>query len=179
MKRFFLTIAIPCLLVVPAHAADSVDAVWIQRNVDFTFLGLETAYSCDFMKGAIEMLLQHVGAKDVEVVVPSCGGFKAPERQLRVLATYSTLAPAGAGDADVVKAAWSEVELGRWHPRSIEDRDCELLEQFQKYLLPTIEHEVIEGTTGCGAAKHSILGTLKLRVLKPVASDNAAATSEE
>ena len=49
------------------------------------------------------------------------GGSQALTRSL-----FSTLVPAAKGDVDIVKAAWSEVELGKRHPRSIDDRDCEL-----------------------------------------------------
>lgn len=174
MTRYLLTIALTTVMGLPAIAADTVDATWTEQDVDFTFISLETAYSCDEIEGKIEVLLRSVGATEIDVKVPSCGAFKYPQRQLRVLARFSTLVPAVEGDVDIVQAAWSEVELGKWQPRSIGDRDCELLEQFQKYLLSTIEHEVIEGATGCGATKHTISGRLKLRVLKPVAADDAA-----
>jgi hypothetical protein len=71
----------------------------------------------------------------------------------------------------IVKAAWIEVELGKGSPRSIDDRDCELLEQFQKLLLPEFEHEVIEGRAGCDPARRTISGVLKMNVLTPVTAD--------
>ena len=171
MRRFLLTMFFLYLIVLPATATETIDAVWIEQEVDFTFISLGMAYSCDLLEGRIGMLLRHVGATDVHVTVPSCNAFKDPQRQLRVMARFSTLVLAVDGDGDIIKATWSEVELGKRHPRSIDDTDCELLEQFQKYLLPTIEHEVLEGTTGCSATKRSIVGRLKLRVLKPVAGD--------
>jgi hypothetical protein len=107
-----------------------------------------------------------------------CTGFDRPQPRLHITAEFSTLVPAAPGDEDIVKAAWSEVDLGRGSPRSIGDGDCELLEAFQKFLLPAIEHEVIEGTTGCGATKRTILGRLKLKVLMPVAVDGEANDGE-
>jgi hypothetical protein len=155
------------LMVIPATAAETVDAVWKEQEIDFAFLGLDVAYSCDAIKASLEMLLHHVGAADVEVIVPSCGGFKGAHSHHRIDARFSTLVPAGDGDVDIVKAAWSEVELGKRHPRSIDDGDCELLEHFQKYLLSAIEHEAIEGAAGCGAARRSS-GNAEAEVLKPV-----------
>lgn len=70
------------------------------------------------------------------------------------------------------------MKLGKRQPRSIDDRDCELLEQSQEYLLSTIEHEVIEGEAVCGATKRSIAGRLNLKVLKPVPGDDAAENDE-
>ena len=172
MKRFLLTLAFSSLIVLPATAAETVDAVWIEQEIEFTYLGLNAAYSCDLMEARIRMLLRHVGAADdVDVTTSPCPGYDRPQLRLPMTARFSTLVPAGDGDVDVVKAAWSVVELGKRHPRSIDDRDCELLEHFQKFLLSTIEHEVIEGNTGCGATRQSIVGRLKLKVLNPVVVD--------
>ena len=169
MRRFLLTLSLSFLVTLPATAAETVDAVWKEQKIEFTFLGLEVAYSCDLMEARITMLLRHLGAEDVDVTTSPCPGFDRPQSRLPITARFSTLVPAGEGDVDVVKAAWSEVELGKNRPRAIDDRDCELLEHFQKHLLPTIEHQVVEGETGCGASRQSILGRLKLKVLKPVA----------
>ena len=153
----------------------AIDAVWKEQEVTFTFLGLEVAYACDVMEARIKMLLRHVGAADdIEVTGPPCPGGNEPQKRHRIKVKFSTLVPATEGDTDIVKAEWTEVELGKWNPRSIDDGECELLEHFQKYLLPLIEHEVIEGKTRCSAAKHSIVGRLKLRVLKPVVAEATA-----
>jgi len=176
---------IPALLLgsvvaIPAAAAEPVDAVWQERKIDFTYISLDMAYSCELLQAKIEMLLRHLGARQDDVTVPSCGAFVSPRRQLRLFAEFSTLVPAGAGDLDVVKAAWKEVELGDRRPRTIEGRDCELLEQFQEYVLPEIGHRVIDGTTGCDAVKRSIVGRLRLEVLVPVAAAaEAPAESQE
>jgi len=179
MRRFLLALTFSFLIALPATAAETVDAVWKEQEVEFAFLGLEVAYSCDLMEARIEMLLRHVGAaSDVRVTVPPCPAFVRPQKQHRITVTFSTLVPAGESDVDIVKAAWSEVELGERHPRSINDGDCELLEHFQKYLLSNIEHEVIEGKTGCSAARRSVLGQLKLKILKPVAGNDAEEKNE-
>jgi len=174
MTRCVWTVVLLWLIALPATAAETIEAVWKTQEVDFTFIGLEIAYSCELLEGRMEMLLRHVGAAEIDVTVPSCAAFRDPQRHHRILARFSTLVPAGEGDVDIVQAAWREVELGKRHPRSIDDSDCELLEQFQKYVLVTIEHEVIEGTIGCGATRRTIVGRLKIRVLKPAAGDIGA-----
>ena len=168
VSRCLIAIVLSSLIAFPAVAAETFDAVWKQQQVDFTFQGLDVAYTCDLMKGRIETLLRHVGAKEVRVSIPSCGGFKYAQREHRIIATFSTLVPAGDDDVDIVQAAWTEVQLGKKHPWPIDDQDCQLLEQFQEYLLSEIEHEVIEGATGCGATRLTIAGKLRLKVLEPV-----------
>ncbi len=170
MKNSLLTLAFSAVIALPVTASETVDAVWKHQDVEFGYISLDVAYSCELMEARIKMLLRHVGAgDDVDVTVTPCTGFDLPQRRLEISAGFSTLVPAGEGDVDRVTAEWSEVQLGKGHPQSIDDSDCELLQYFQKYLLSTIEHEVIEGTTGCSASKRSILGRLKLKILKPVA----------
>ena len=171
MRRFLLTLIFSFLATLPATAAETVDAVWIEQEIEFTYLGLNAAYSCDLMEARITMLLRQVGAENVDVTTSPCPGYDRPQLRLPMTATFATLVPAGDGDVNIVKASWGVVELGKRHPRSIDDRDCELLEHFQKFLLSAIEHEVIEGNTGCGATRQTIVGRLKLKVLKPVAVD--------
>lgn len=179
MRRILLSIAFSSLIVVPATASEPVDAVWKAQEIEFTYLSLDAAYSCELMEARITMLLRHIGAADdVEVTMSPCTGFDLPQRRLQITATFSTLVLAGVGDVDIVKAAWSEVKLGKGHPRSIDDRDCELLEHFQEHLLPTIEHEVIAGRTGCSASKRSTVGRLKLKILKPIAVADTADTGK-
>jgi hypothetical protein len=178
MKRHLAAPALAMLIALPATAAETVDAVWKEQQVEFTFLGIDTAYSCDVMEARIEMLLLHVGAAEgVEASTAPCPGYDRPQQRLPIRATFRTLAPAAEGDANVVKAAWSEVVLGKKSPRSIVDGDCRLLEQFQKHILPAIEHKVIEGSVACSASRRSIAGRLKLNVLKPV-EENAPGASE-
>jgi len=169
MRRFLLTLIFSFLVTLPATAAETVDAVWKEQKIEFTFLGLEVAYSCDLMEARITMLLRHVGAENVDVTASPCPGYDRPQLRLPMTARFSTLVHAGDGDVDIIKASGSVVELGKRHPRSIDDRDCQLLEHFQKFLLSAVEHEVIEGNTGCGATRHTIVGRLKLKVLKPIA----------
>ena len=170
MRNSLLTLAFSALMALPATASETVDAVRKQQEVEFGYISLGVAYSCELMEARIKMLLRHVGAeKDVDVTVTPCTGFDLPQRRLEISAGFSTLVRAGEGDVDRVKAEWTEVQLGKGHPQSIDDSDCELLEYFQKYLLSTIDHEVLEGTTGCSASRRSILGRLQLKVLKPVA----------
>jgi hypothetical protein len=172
MRGIVTALVLSSFIVLPATAAETIDAAWQEQEIEFSYLSLVVAYSCELMEARIKMLLGHVGAADdVEVSMQPCTGYDRPQRRLRITARFSTLVPAGDDDVDIVKAAWSEVELAKGRPRSIDDSDCELLEHFQEHLLSTIEHEVIAGNTGCDATRRSTAGRLKLKVLKPVAVD--------
>ena len=172
MRGIVSALVLSSLIVLPATAAETVDAVWIGQEIEFSYLSLVVAYSCELMEARVKMLLRHVGAADdVEVTMLPCTGYDLPQRRLRITVRFSTLVLAGDGDVEIVKAAWSEVQLGKRHPKSIDDSDCELLEHFQEHLLSTIEHEVIEGNTGCDATRRLTVGQLKLKVLKPVVAE--------
>ena len=123
-------------------------------------------------------VLRHVGTEAIEVTIPSCGGFNQPQKRHWIRARFSTLIVAEEGDGETITAVWSEVELGKRRPRPIDDRDCELLEHFQKHLLSEIEHEVIGGMAVCGASRQSIKGRLRLKVLKPVTEGDGTKNPE-
>lgn len=170
MRKPLCAVVVVLLTAIPVWAGETVDAVWVEHEVEFTLLGIEVAYSCDIAEAKITSLLRHLGAADIDVRTSPCPGFDRPQQRIPMVAKFSTLASATDGDIDVVKAAWNEVELGKRRPSSIDDGDCELLEHFLKYLLPAFEHEVVEGTTGCSAARTSVVGRQKLKVLESVTS---------
>jgi hypothetical protein len=157
-----------------AIASQTVNAVWKSQEVEFHYIGLETAYSCETMEARVKMLLRHLGAaKDIKVSMPPCMANDRPQKRFRIKVEFSTLVTAQEGNADIIKAKWREVTLGKNRPRVIDDGDCELMERFSRYVLPAIEHEVIEGKTQCGATTHILTGRLKLKVLSPITDSNA------
>ena len=74
MRRFLLGITLSSLIALPATAAETVDAVWREQRIEFTYLSLEAAYSCELMEARIKMLLRHVGAADDVEVGDATGG---------------------------------------------------------------------------------------------------------
>ncbi|MBN1378504.1 MAG: hypothetical protein JXA04_04655 [Gammaproteobacteria bacterium] len=168
--KHVLFVAVLCLFTtVSVNASEAVDAVWKKQEVKFSYLSTEVAYSCDLMESRVKMLLRHLGAaEDVKVSMPPCAGFDRPQNRFRITADFSTLVPASESDTDAVNAEWQEVTLGKNRPQFLDDNDCELVEHFTKYLLPTIEHQVVDGKAQCGATKHILTGKLKLKVLVPV-----------
>lgn len=177
MKRILFVAILSLFTAIPAGASETVDAVWKKQEVKFSYLSTEVAYSCELMEARVKMLLRHVGAaEDVKVTMPPCLGFDRPQNRFRITAEFSTLVPAANSDTDTVKAQWHDVTLGKNHPQSLDDSDCELVEHFTKHLLPAIEHEVVDGKAQCGATKHILNGKLKLKVLRPAKEETKAAT---
>jgi hypothetical protein len=179
MSPLLSSLVLSSLIALPNAAPESVDAVWVSREIEFVFLSQEVAYSCDLIESRLEMLLHHVGADEgADVTMPPCLGASRPQMRHRITARFSTLEPAPEDSDDTVEAAWQEVVLGKRHPPSIDDSDCMLIEHFRAYLLPAFEHEVTGGKLECGANRRSILGRLELRVLQPIDA-SAEPESEE
>ena len=176
MKRFFLiSVMFSFFVGLPVDASEAIDAVWKKQEIEFSYVSTEVAYSCDLMEARVKMLLKHLGAtNDVSVKMPPCMGSNRPQRRFRMTASFSTLASAVEGDAEILKAEWRDVEIKKNKPRALNNSDCELVEMFTKKLLPSIEHQVVEGKVGCGATKHVMLGTLKLKVLSPISDEMVA-----
>jgi hypothetical protein len=107
MRQAVFVLTLSLLIALPAAAAETVDAVWKERKIDFRFFGLDVAYSCEAVEAKITMLLKHVGAEDIHVRVPTFVGFNGPQRQHRVFAEFSTLARAAEGDLDIVETVIS------------------------------------------------------------------------
>jgi len=179
MKRLLPVLALLAATGPGVAVAATIDAVWKRQTIELSYVSLTTAYSCELIEARIKSLLWHLGvAEDIEIAVVPCTGLDRPQTRHRITVTFSTLVPAFGDAADVVEAEWTEVALGKRSPASIDDRDCELLEKFQEQLLPSIEHQVVDGTTGCSADKRSLVGRLRLRVLKPIAKAVAEAGAE-
>ncbi|HET9694922.1 MAG TPA: hypothetical protein VFP48_11100 [Steroidobacteraceae bacterium] len=162
LAAFALT---PC----PAARAESaaaaptapVDAVWVELEHNFIYLGQTAYYSCDGLRDKVRYILQQAGARPDLKVSMSCVGagvettpgvrikaaFPAeatPERlaQLAAEAPKRELLARVTGNGDQLEAdaaqfpaVWRRVEFeGRGRGR-IEDGDCELLEQLMERVL--------------------------------------------
>jgi hypothetical protein len=48
-------------------------AVWVQKEVNFPYMGLTSYYSCDGIRGKVRRILEHIGARPgFKVTVRSC-----------------------------------------------------------------------------------------------------------
>lgn len=118
--------------------------VWQKHEYTFSYAGFTSHYSCDGIADKVKLLLLASGARDDLKVRGSCSDpLGAPSRIAVARASFHTLAPeaaappAAAGEA-VARApgAWKAVAYREREPHWLEAGDCELVEQFDRELLP-------------------------------------------
>jgi hypothetical protein len=183
-----------------AAGAEPVPAVWQRHEVDFTYMGFTSLYSCDGLEDKLERLLKAAGARaDAKVSARGCEYGRAyVARMPRAKLVFYALAPAGSvtppapasaappakrlgRDApklrkeppapEVAVGAWREVEFRTNTPRWLEAGDCELVDQFRRDVLPKFTTRDIVGGARCIPYQQSVLDIrLKFTVLAPLPS---------
>ena len=145
----------------PSDAAGtSSRGVWQKHEYLFEFFGFTSTYSCDGLAGKLEVLLKVSGArKDAKARAGACAsGFGRPDKFSRARLIFYTLVPDdGSGAESAVAAAWQPVVLGEYRPRELGSGDCELVEQFQRGVLPMFTTRNVENHTTC--VPHQISGS--------------------
>jgi hypothetical protein len=79
-----LTCALPAIAAAegaaPAADAATVEAVWVDRELTFTYMPLTTYYSCEGLRGKILWILRELGARPgFEVTTRGCVEVQGPE----------------------------------------------------------------------------------------------------
>ena len=140
-------------------ASDAQPAKWVSRNVDFTYQGFTSQYTCGGLQDGVVTILRALGARkqDMKVDITPCAAIGTSEISFSpgVRGTISVLVPATSeevsrGDPDIVHAHWKSVNLVRL--RNLDnDRGgaCELLEQSKRYLLPMFSTRNLDFTSNC------------------------------
>jgi len=142
------------------QATATVDAVWVERRVSFTYMPLTSYYSCDGLRDKVSWLLKQLGARaDFRVRSRGCIELTGPEvfpgveivaafpaaatpdllEQLADEASKRQLAARAAGKPEPVVEATAqfpararrvEFKSGRTGLDDLQDGDCELMEQL-------------------------------------------------
>ena len=156
----------------PAWSADSATpageaqaAVWTPKEVQFTYMGFTTHYTCDGLRDQVKEMLLQLGARkdDLKVTEQPCSG--NPDRPnpfpgVKIKMSVLTPAPAGATpDAQVVQAQWKSVKLPYRETGINAAGQCELLEQFNKKILPLFTVRNVDSNTSCVPHQLEPLGT--------------------
>jgi hypothetical protein len=158
-------------------AAPSQPAKWVSRDVDFTYQGFTSQYSCEGLRSSVVTILRAFGArkKDLQVQITPCAAVGNSEISFSpgVRGTISVLVPATAEevsrrDPDIVPAHWQTLDLMR--SRKLDDArggHCELLEQSKRGLLPLFTTRNLDFTSNCIPHQTFIGGmTFKVDVLQ-------------
>jgi len=158
-------------------APQSQPAKWVSRDVNFTYQGFTSQYSCEGLRGNVETILRAFGArkKDMQVQITPCAAIGTSEISFSpgVRGTISVLVPATAqevsrGDPGVVQAHWKTVDLMQNRKLGNEHGgQCELLEQSKRGLLPLFTTRNLNYTSNCIPHETFIGGmTFKVEVLQ-------------
>jgi hypothetical protein len=189
-------VVIGALLVAPAwgaeeggqrgsEAAPKELAVWTPKEVQFTYMGFTTLYSCDGLRDDIREMLLQLGARkdDLKVYEQPCSG--PPDRPNPfpgVRIKMSVLTPAPSTESDVshmVQAQWKTVKLPYRESGINAAGQCELLEQFKKTVLPLFTTRNVDLVATCVPHQLSPLGTkLQADVLVTNQKERQASSGE-
>lgn len=188
--------AIGVLLSAPAWAADEGRqpgseaapkelAVWTPKEVQFTYMGFTSLYSCDGLRDEVREMLLQLGARkdDLKVYEMPCSG--PPDRPNPfpgVRIKMSVLTPAPSTESDVshmVQAQWKTVKLPYRESGINAAGKCELLEQFKKTVLPLFTTRNVDLVATCVPHQLSPLGTkLQADVLVTNQKERQASAAE-
>ena len=143
-----------------ADAAATVNAVWVERDVTFTYMPLTSYYSCDGLRDKVRWILNELGARPgFKVVARGCVEMQGPEIMpgVKILAAFPApatpellsrlaseaskreLAARATGKPDPVAEATAQFPArvkrvqfrsGRSSLDDLQDGDCELMEQL-------------------------------------------------
>jgi hypothetical protein len=152
-----------------APSQQTVTGVWQHHQVNFTYYGLTSLYSCDGLETNIRRLLLHMGARDdAKVSALSCPrGPSVPSRNAIVQTDFYTLAPSDPSAPDAVPARWTPFLVNPWHPHFMGDGDCELMEQMEDLISKSFSLRDLKYRTDCVPRNINIHGfEIKAQSLK-------------
>jgi len=149
----------------PGAAAQKEMAVWTPKEIQFTYIGFTTLYSCDGLKDEVRQMLLQLGARkdDLQVYEQPCSG--PPDRPnpfpgVRIKMSVLTPAPSTVSDVkQMVQAQWKTVKLPYRESGINAAGQCELLEQFKQKVLPLFTARSVNLVADCVPHQLSPLGT--------------------
>ena len=153
------------LAAMPAIADDSLPAeeaaAWTMHEVDFTYMGFTTRYTCGGLKSKVKLLLKHLGVRDdVKIHERGCEvGYQRVAEFPRLKITFYAPTIPKKGDKDVgepVLGVWKPVVIKRNSPKGLEMGDCELVELFRDRIMPMFLTRTMEGDINC--IPHQLVG---------------------
>ncbi len=145
--------------------ADMQAAVWTPKEVQFTYMGFTTKYSCDGLRDTVQQMLLHLGARkdDLKVYETPCSGdpsrpnpFPGVKIKMSVLTPAPSPLPAG---TQTVPAQWKTVKLPYRETGINAAGQCELLEQFKKTILPLFTTRNVDLHASCVPHQLEPVGT--------------------
>ncbi len=186
-----LRAAIPTLVLLaalPALADESVQgevpAAWTMHQIDLTYMGFTTRYTCGGLKSKVKLLLKQMGVRDdVKILERGCEyGYGRVAEFPRLKITFYAPSIPQPGDREVgepVLGVWKPVVIKKNSPKGLEMGDCELVEVFRDRIMPKFLTRSMEGDVNC--IPHQLVGNridLRFEVLTGIKSVDEAQALE-
>ncbi len=162
---------------------------WHPYERSFVFMGFTSMYSCDGLGDKLKLLLREAGARDDLKVSAGCSDpSRGPSRIATARLRFHTLMPNDAAQALSVApvkgeapaapepglGVWKSVEIRDRKPWTVEDGDCELVEQFARELLPLFATRNVDSQMRCIPHQRSIGGVnLRFESFAPLPAPKA------
>jgi hypothetical protein len=167
----------------PAAAAPGPSAHWVERKLDYTYMGFTSKYSCDGLEDNVRQVLLALGARKADLKIHSlgCTRFNGPEPFPGVSASFWVLEPltpdqvSKVGDNGANASQWQSVDLTRLNGAQWDQGQCELLEQMKQKVLPLFTSRNVDFHSSC--FPHSVsLGEIQFKadVLRPAPATGTA-----
>jgi hypothetical protein len=182
-RKWLVPAVAACMVSAPLWAAETpetaasgtegVPGVWVDKELDFTYLGFTTHYSCDGLRDKMRQALLDLGADKKTLKVRESGCTSAsgrPEHFPGVRAKFKVMQPltGPAGDKQTpVPAHWKPVDLKlQGSSFTIDSGECELVEQIRQKVLPLFATRNIDLQSNCVPHQASASRpTLRMEVL--------------
>jgi hypothetical protein len=152
------TAAVPALSVAPPAAH------WVERKLDYTYMGFTDKFSCDGLRDSVRQVLLALGARkqDLKIQSRGCIKFTGVEQFPGVAATFSVLVPmtpddiGKVGNSTAQPTRWQSVDLVQLTRTGVESVPCELLEQLRSKALPLFTTRNLKFRAGCVPYQQSL-----------------------
>jgi hypothetical protein len=172
---------------VPALSVAPPAAHWVQRKLDYTYMGFTTKYSCDGLRDNVRQVLLALGARKKDLKIQSTGCSRlngVPEPFPGVIAHFWVLVPSTPDDVGKVgdtashPTQWKTVNLVRMQQFRFDQGQCELLEQMKNKALPLFTSRNLLYRSSCVPHQISVGDTqFTVDVLNPAPAPAPQGTS--
>ena len=135
---------------IPAQT-EIVEAQWEVHLIKFQYAGFSSHYTCDGVESTLRRLLKLIGARDDARVETNCHGSNEVKRFHMIKLAFSMPILADKTDLsrEIFPAEWQKVRVAGNHSRYLDSGDCELLEHFQRHVMPHLYFRDIKKRVRC------------------------------
>lgn len=147
---FSVMAAVPAHAATPTTDAATVEAVWVEQDIQFTYMPITAIYTCYGFRDKMRWILEQLGARaDLKVTPYGCTRIPQVEPFPGVKIVGAFAAPAAAGAKGAFQAQARQVEFRSNRIEGVQDADCELMLQLRDKLFPKLGVKVVKDEMTC------------------------------